>query len=149
MENMAMTTRRRFIEIVPAAAAMGALAPLLAACGEKAPAPAAAPTPAPSPAPAPAPVSAAPAPAPAPAPASADALPMLAENNPTAVSLGYVAVASRVDRTRYTQYQPGQQCSNCALYQGAATAPAAACPLFAGHRVAAEGWCSAYARRAG
>jgi hypothetical protein len=72
---------------------------------------------------------------------------MLAETHPTAVSLGYVAEASRVNRARYTQFQPGQQCGNCVLYQGTPATPAARCPLFVGHRVAVEGWCSAYARR--
>ena len=36
----------------------------------------------------------------------------------------------------------------CALYQGKATDPAAACPLFAGKQVAGKGWCSAWAKKA-
>ncbi len=65
------------------------------------------------------------------------------EKDPTAVQLKYVADFARADKAAY---KAGQMCSNCALYQGKATDPNAACPLFQNKgNVAAKGWCSAYA----
>jgi hypothetical protein len=40
----------------------------------------------------------------------------------------------------------GKQCSNCALYQGGADA--GGCGIFPGKKVAAKGWCSAWAKKA-
>lgn len=73
---------------------------------------------------------------------------MVDENDAQAKALGYVADASKVDKTKYRQYAPGQVCSNCALWQGAADAPAAGCAIFPGKQVANKGWCSAYAKKA-
>ena len=73
--------------------------------------------------------------------------PMLAETDAQAAALGYKADATKTDKTKYPKYAAGQQCSSCALYQGAA-APAGACPLFAGKQVSAKGWCSAWAKKA-
>ena len=152
-----MTTRRQVIRIVPALPLMtaaGATA-LLAACGEKKPVDVAAPPAAPTPAPAP--VAAAPTPAatPEPAPAAAPASPaaavtgpLLDEKDPAAVGLGYVADATKADKTKYAQYVAGSACSNCALYQGAAGSAQGGCPLFAGNQVSAKGWCSAWAKKA-
>jgi hypothetical protein len=138
-----MTTRRRFVVLVPLAGTAW-----LTACSDK-PAPAAA---APDAAPAPAPA-AAPAPAPAPtaeaAPAPAGNLPMVAETDPTAVSLGYVADASRADTTRFKNHAAGQACGNCSLFGGKPGDPAGTCSIFAGKQVAANGWCSAYVKKAG
>ena len=149
-----MTTRRQIIRIAPALPLMtaaGATA-LLAACGEKKPveiaAPAAAPTPAPAAAPAPTPAEPPVAAAAPPSPAAAATGPMVDEKDAAAVGLGYVAEASKVDKTKYAQYVSGSACSNCALYQGAAGSAQGGCPLFAGKQVAAKGWCSAYAKKA-
>ena len=145
-----MTTRRQLIQSIPALPLIGTLGAttLLAACGDKksaeVAAPAAAPAPAaaaPSPAPA-APVAAAPAPA---APATAGAL--LDEKDPQATALGYVAVAAKADKTKFSKYADGQQCSNCALYQGG-TAEQGGCPLFPGKQVLGKAWCSAYNKKA-
>lgn len=138
--------RRRFIQIVPLAGVAGATG-LLAACSDKAadpPAPAPAPAPEPAPAPAPA---AEPTPATEAAPATTGSLPMLDESDPTAQSLAYVADNGRVDRSRHPNFNPEQNCANCALYQGASGSAAGGCPLFAGKWVAAAGWCTAWARR--
>ena len=43
---------------------------------------------------------------------------MVDEKDPQAVALGYVADASRVDAKKYPKYAAGQNCANCALYQG-------------------------------
>lgn len=71
----------------------------------------------------------------------------LAEKDPQAVALGYVAEATRADARKYPKYTAGQACDSCALYQGKASDAAGPCPLFAGKQVAAKGWCSAWAKK--
>ena len=61
---------------------------------------------------------------------------------------GYVADAKRVDAKKYPKVVAGQNCSNCALYQGKATDKQAGCPLFGTKQVAGQGWCSAWAKKA-
>jgi High potential iron-sulfur protein len=73
---------------------------------------------------------------------------MVAETDANAVSLGYKALATKVDKKKYPKYATGQVCSNCALYQGKAADKAGGCPLFAGKQVAGPGWCSAWAKKA-
>lgn len=101
-ESTAMTDRRDFLKLIPAACLSLALPGLLQA-----------------------------------APAQ------VSESDPQAQALGYRKNAKQVDKTRFPRYAPGQVCSNCALYQAGG-----ACPLFAGRQVAANGWCSAYNRKA-
>jgi hypothetical protein len=74
---------------------------------------------------------------------------MLDEAAPTAVALGYVADAARVDKAKYANFVDGSNCANCALYQGAAGSEAGPCPLFAGNQVAAKGWCASYVKKTG
>ncbi len=138
---MIVKTRRQFVQIFPLVG-LG----LIAGCGDKKPAAVAA---TPAPAPAPAPVAAVPAPAAAPAPAAPAAnLPMVAADDATAVSLGYVSDESKVDKAKYPQHVAGTKCSNCSLYQGAAGSASAPCPLFPGKLVSGNGWCSAYVKKA-
>lgn len=73
---------------------------------------------------------------------------MLDESSPNAQSLAYVADNRRVDAARHPNFAPDQNCANCALFQAPAGAEAGGCPLFAGHWVAAAGWCSAWVKRA-
>lgn len=140
-----MTSRRRFISILPLAGVS-----LLAACSDKAappPAPAAAPAadPAPPPAPAAPPAQATASAAPATAGAGGA---MVEPGDAQAVALGYVDDASKVDKAKYPAHADGQACSNCALYQGKAGDAAGPCPLYAGKQVSAKGWCSAYSKKA-
>ena len=137
-----MSTRRRFISLLPLAGVSA-----LAACSDKrsdaaAPAPTS-PAPAPTAAPAPAPPQAA-----APAPAAAPTGGALDPQDPQALALGYVAVADKIDKAKYPNYAPGQQCANCALFQGKAGDASGPCPIFAGKAVLATGLCSAYAKKA-
>ena len=74
--------------------------------------------------------------------------PLVNEKDPQAVALGYVADATKADAKKFPKYAAGQNCANCALYQGKATDPAAPCPLFPGKQVAGKGWCSAWAKKA-
>lgn len=80
--------------------------------------------------------------------ALADA-PVLDEKDPQAVALGYVADAARVNKAKYPAYAVGQNCAACQFYQGRPDSPMAPCPLYGGKRVAAKGWCSAYAKKVG
>jgi hypothetical protein len=121
------STRRRFIALTPLAGVA-----VLMACSPKTEAPLA------------------PAPAPAPAPAAVDAasLPMVDEKDTQATTLGYVADATRVDKTKYTNFVDGSQCAGCALYQGLAGDAKGPCTLFAGKAVPAQGWCASWAKKA-
>ncbi len=68
--------------------------------------------------------------------------------DPQAVALGYVADATKADKAKFPRYAAGQDCANCALYQGKPGDASGPCPLFAGKTVAAKGWCSAWAKKA-
>jgi phage tail sheath protein FI len=78
----------------------------------------------------------------------AQAAPMVSETEPTALGLGYKADTTKVDNTKYAKHQATQKCVNCQLYQGAADSKAGLCPLFPGKQVAANGWCSAWVKKA-
>jgi len=78
----------------------------------------------------------------------AQAQALVDEKDAQAAALGYVADAKRVDTKKYPKFAAGQNCTNCALYQGKPTDKAAGCPLFAGKQVAGAGWCSAWAKKA-
>ena len=73
---------------------------------------------------------------------------MVAETDPQAAALGYKADASKADKAKFPKYAAGQQCNNCALYQGKAADASAPCSIFAGKQVAGKGWCSAYTKKA-
>ncbi len=73
--------------------------------------------------------------------------PMVAENDPTAVALGYVPDATKANKAKYPQYKPGDVCGNCKLFQGKPTDASGPCPLFAGKNVSTKGWCSAHAAK--
>jgi hypothetical protein len=73
---------------------------------------------------------------------------MVAEADANATSLGYKADASKVDKTKFPKFAAGQNCGNCALFQGKAADKAGNCPLFAGKQVAGKGWCNAWAKKA-
>ena len=73
---------------------------------------------------------------------------MVAETDPQASALGYKANATAVDKAKYPKYAAGQDCDNCALFQGKVGAATGGCALFAGKQVAGKGWCSADAKKA-
>jgi hypothetical protein len=78
----------------------------------------------------------------------ASAQAMVAENDPQATALGYKADASAVDKAKQPKFAAGQNCGNCALFQGKASDASGGCPLFAGKKVSSKGWCSAYNKKA-
>ena len=77
---------------------------------------------------------------------AAGEMPRVDENGGQAQGLAYRHDATTVDASVQTRYQPGQQCSNCVLFQGGDD-EWGPCPLFAGKQVKATGWCNAYAPR--
>lgn len=71
----------------------------------------------------------------------------LSEDDPQAQALGYKHEAGDVDAAKFPQRTDDQLCSNCQLYQGADDwGP---CGIFPGKVVAANGWCSAWVKKAG
>jgi len=77
----------------------------------------------------------------------ADGAPRLREDAPDARALGYVHDASDVDTGRFSQYEPGQKCSNCRLIQGEPGAQWRPCEMFPDRLINRDGWCSAWMRR--
>jgi High potential iron-sulfur protein len=73
---------------------------------------------------------------------------MLDEKDATASALGYVADASKVDKAKAPNFVAGSLCSNCVQYKGAAGSESGPCTIFPGKNVAANGWCTAYAKKA-
>jgi High potential iron-sulfur protein/TAT (twin-arginine translocation) pathway signal sequence len=76
--------------------------------------------------------------------AAAQAAQRLDENDPQAQALGYKHDASKVDKAKFKNYQPGQTCANCQQFQGKPKEEWAGCTIFPGKQVNAKGWCSAY-----
>lgn len=76
--------------------------------------------------------------------AYAEALPYLAESDPTATALGYKEDASKVDATKYPTYKSGLNCAGCQFFQGKASDAWAPCQLFPAKAVANKGWCSGF-----
>ena len=74
--------------------------------------------------------------------------PLVDPKDAQAMTLGYTPDATRVDRSKYPRYAPGQACSGCALYQGKAGAASGPCPLYAGKAVLAKAWCGAFVKKA-
>jgi len=68
----------------------------------------------------------------------------LAEDDATAVALGYREDAAKVDSAKFPAHKNGQTCANCSFFAGTDKTPTAACQLFSGKSIAAKGWCSAY-----
>ena len=76
------------------------------------------------------------------------AQPMLGENEPQALALGYKEDANEVDRAKFAKYEDGQRCDNCQLYT-AKDADTGACSIFPGKLVTAAGWCNLWVKMAG
>jgi hypothetical protein len=128
---MHSATRRRFLEILPLTGVT-----LMAACSKT-------PEPAPLAPPPPPPM---PAPPPEAPPASAPAATKAPEAAAPATSTANVPMVD--PKVKYPKYASGNQCSNCALYQGKAGDASGGCPLFPGKQVASKGWCSAWVKKA-
>ncbi len=74
--------------------------------------------------------------------------PKVSEKDSLAVALGYVADASRIDRSANPTYQAGASCSTCSWYQGKpGDAHGGACTFFPGKLVEPHGWCKMWNRK--
>jgi hypothetical protein len=80
--------------------------------------------------------------------ATAAELPKLDESNPMAASLQYKHDATQAPRTDKPGTPAAEQvCANCQLGQG--EGEWIGCSIFPGNRVSANGWCTAWVKRAG
>ena len=75
---------------------------------------------------------------------AADA-PHVAESDPTAKALGYVADAGT---TKDPKHKAGDVCANCQFYSGASSG-FGPCQLFPGKAVSAKGWCVSHTPKKG
>lgn len=75
---------------------------------------------------------------------SAQDLPVLAEDDATAVALAYSADTATVDAEKFANHTTEQLCSNCILYIGDPDAEYGPCGIFPGKSVATKGWCSTW-----
>ena len=76
--------------------------------------------------------------------AKAKPLPHLAENDAQAAALGYKHDARKVDAKKFANFKLGQDCDDCAQYEGKKGEAWGPCKIFPGKAVAAKGWCSAF-----
>jgi hypothetical protein len=82
-------------------------------------------------------------------PLAARAAPHVAEDDETAVALGYRHDTRQVDAAKFPKHKPEQRCVNCSLFQGAATDEWGGCAMFGRKHVAAAGWCNVWAKMPG
>lgn len=75
---------------------------------------------------------------------AAKAADMVSETDPTAASLGYVADATKSDKRKDAE----AFCHNCGLYTGKAGEESGPCAIFQGKLVHANGWCTAWTKKA-
>ncbi|HET6545464.1 MAG TPA: high-potential iron-sulfur protein [Rhodanobacteraceae bacterium] len=75
-------------------------------------------------------------------------LPHLEESDPTAAALGYKHDVSQVDKAKYPQFKPGQECGNCQFFQGKPGDVWGPCQLFPGKATNTKGWCAGYNAKA-
>ncbi|MFM8344511.1 MAG: high-potential iron-sulfur protein [Betaproteobacteria bacterium] len=80
---------------------------------------------------------------------AAQAQAKLDEKDAQATGLGYKHDTTKVDAKQYPKHDKAQKCTNCQLFLGKASDAWGGCPLFAAKQVAGNGWCSAYAKKAG
>ncbi|TFW01942.1 iron permease [Oxalobacteraceae bacterium OM1] len=70
--------------------------------------------------------------------------------DPQAVSLGYVDDTTKADEKKYPKHDKSQMCSNCQFYQTAQEEnKVAPCQVLSNKGVSAQGWCSAWVKKAG
>ncbi len=80
--------------------------------------------------------------------AAAPSAPHVNPKDPMAAGVGYVENAAAVSAAKFPQYKPGDICANCAQVGGKDGQTWRPCAIFAGQLVNANGWCSAYSRKA-
>lgn len=68
--------------------------------------------------------------------------------DPQAVALGYVDDTTKADSKKFPKHTNDQKCNGCQLYTAPASTKEGPCALFGGKLVAANGWCSAWIKKA-
>lgn len=81
--------------------------------------------------------------------ASAEAAPHLNEKDPTAVAMGYVQDAKKVDPAKEAQFKPGSHCATCLQLTGKEGDEWRPCNIFPGKLVNVNGWCRAWVAKPG
>ena len=74
--------------------------------------------------------------------------PQWSEDDPMAAAMKYTHDSSTVDAASRANPAPDQDCTNCALVQGADGDDWRPCQIFPGKAVSAKGWCSVWAPKA-
>lgn len=78
---------------------------------------------------------------------TAQAQAKVSEDDPAGKALGYKEDASKVDRSKFKTYAPGQTCANCKFYVTKdPKAPMAPCTPLGGRLVMGKGWCAAWVK---
>ncbi len=76
--------------------------------------------------------------------------PIVAADDPTGLALGYKANHADVDTSAYPKKAAAdganQMCKTCAIYTDL-DGEYGNCPIFAGKRVHANGWCNSYVKK--
>jgi hypothetical protein len=75
--------------------------------------------------------------------------PLVNEKDAQPAALGYAADTTKVDKKKFAKHTADQKCSNCQLYTGKPKDTSGPCSLFPGKHVTANGWCSAWVKKAG
>jgi hypothetical protein len=75
---------------------------------------------------------------------AARAADMVSESDPQATALGYKADATKAEK----RTDAAALCSNCGLYTGKEGEASGPCAIFQGKLVAANGWCTAWVKKA-
>lgn len=65
-----------------------------------------------------------------------------------AKALGYTENATKVDKSKFPTYMPGQACDTCRFFQGKGGQAYGPCQIFMGKEVNINGWCASYAKKA-
>jgi hypothetical protein len=73
--------------------------------------------------------------------------PHLDEKDAQAQALGYRHDATKVDKKKFANYQAGQACASCNLFQGKPKDAWGPCAIFPGKQVNAKGWCTAWQKK--
>lgn len=81
-------------------------------------------------------------------PGLASAQARLEESDAQAQSLGYRHDATKVDKAKFPKHAADQKCANCQLFQAKAGEAWGGCPIFGAKQVNANGWCSAWVKKA-
>jgi hypothetical protein len=76
--------------------------------------------------------------------AHARELPHLSETDAQAAALGYRNDSKMVDAKKYANYRLGQDCDDCAQFEGKKGQVWGPCKIFPGKAVNAHGWCAAF-----